>query len=190
MKQYDPKLERLSTVLMIRGFALLAFAAIAVRWPGQSLSDAVSYAGGIAVFLGIAELGIALAGHSLLSVRAFRVGHAILSIAFGIVAGLVMTLPLMRAMGIAMIWLAAYTAFLLLLAARLWYFTRMRDALLLWAAVNATAIVVCAQLTTASRTSVLLAGALYTATLGVVTITAARWMRRGWMGVERIAFQR
>jgi hypothetical protein len=190
MQAYDPKLERLSTVLLVRGFALLAFAAIAVRWPEHSLSDAVRYAGGIAVFLGIVELGIALAGHLMLSVRAFRVGHAIMSIAFGVVAGLVMTLPLARAMGVAMVWLAAYAAFLLLLVARLWYFSRMRDALLLWAAVNATGVVACAQLTTAGRVTVLLAGALYTATLGVVTIVAARWMRRGWMVVERVALSR
>jgi hypothetical protein len=190
MRQFDPKLDRLATVLLIRGFALVAFAGIAVRWPDETLSEAVRYAGGIAVFLGVVELGMALAGQALLSTRAFRLGHAATSIAFGVAAGTMTALPLAQAIAVVMVWLSAYAAFLLLLAARLWYFRRMRDALLLWSAVNVTAIIGCVNLVTASRVSVLLGGALYTAVLGGVTITAARWMRRGWMVIERVALSR
>lgn len=186
MREYDPKLQRLSTVLLIRGFALLAFGAIAVRWPDQSLADAVRYAGGIAVFLGIVELGMAMAGHALLSTRSFRTGHALVSIAFGVVSGAVTVLSLDAALDVAMVWLGAYAAFLLLLAARLWYLRRIRHALLLWSAVNAAAVVACASMRSAPRVTVLLMGALYTAALGAATIFAARWMRRGWMTVEHV----
>lgn len=187
MKRYDPKFERLSTVLLVRGFALLAFAAIAVRWPEQSLLDAVRYAGGIAVFLGVVELGMSLAGHALLSVRAFRVGHALTSVTFGAVAAMARDLPVDQALIVATVWLGGYTALLLLLSARLWYFRRMHNGLLLWSAVNVAAIAGCVNLQGETRVSLLLGGALYTAALGVVTIVAARWMRRGWMAVERVA---
>lgn len=190
MQAYDPKLDRLSTVLLLRGYGLLAFAGIAVRWPDQSLSDAVRYAGGIAVFLGAIELAMSIAGHTLLSVRAFRVGHAVTSVAFGVVAAMARDLPVDQALVVATVWLAGYTAFLLLLMARLWYFRRMRDGLLLWAAVNVAAIAGCVNLMGTARVSLLLGGALYTAALGVVTIVAARWMRRGWMAVEQVPAMR
>jgi hypothetical protein len=76
---------------------------------------------------------------------------------------------------------------LLLLAARFSFARRIRTALLWWSALNVVAIVACLVLAGQDRVIVLLTGALYTAALGVVTITAARWMRRGWMAVERIA---
>lgn len=186
MREYDPKLQRLSTVLLIRGFALLAFGAIAIRWPEQSLADAVRYAGGVAVFLGIVELGMAMAGHALLSTRSFRVGHALTSIGFGLASGAVTALSVDAALDLAMLWLGAYAAFLLLLGARLWYFRRIRDALLLWGAVNATAVLACATMRSAPKVTMLLMGALYTAALGAVTILGARWMRRGWMAVEQV----
>ena len=132
MKEYDPRLDRLATVLLVRGFALLAFAAIALRWPQQTLADAVRYAGGVAVFLGIVELGIAFAGQSLWSVRGFRVGHAVLSISFGTVGGIVAGQPLERGLFMAALWLGAYTIFLLLLAARLPFTHRIQNALLIW----------------------------------------------------------
>ena len=188
MKQHDPAVDRLATVFLVRGFTLLAFAAIAIRRPEQTLNDAVRYAAGVAVFLGIVELGMGLAGDALLSTRAFRAGHALMSIGFGAVAGSAASLPPGRALAAAMIWLGAYAAYLLLLAARLWYFRRTRDALLLWSAVNVAAAVACLNMASASRASVLVAGALYTVTLGAVTIAAARWIRRGWMRVERVEF--
>lgn len=186
MHAYDPKLQQLSTVLLIRGFALLALGAIAVRWPEQSLGDAVRYAGGIAVFLGIVELGIAMAGQALLSARAFLIGHAVASIGFGLVSGAMTIRSRDAALDLAMLWLGAYAAFLLLLAARLSVFRRIRDAALLWGMVNVTAVVVCATMRSAPRATMLLMGALYTAALGAVTILAARWMRRGWMAVEHL----
>lgn len=187
MREYDPKFQRLATVLWIRGFALLAFGAIAVRWPEQSLADAVRYAGGIAVFLGIVELGMAMAGDALLSTRSFRIGHALTSIGFGLVSGAVTVLSLDAALTLVTLWFGAYAAFLLLLAARLSYFRRIRDALLLWGTVNATAVVICATMRSAPRVTMLLLGALYTAVLGAVTILAARWTRRGWMAVEHVS---
>lgn len=186
MREYDPRLQRLSTVLLIRGFALLAFGAIAVRWPELSLADAVRYAGGVAVFLGLVELGMAMVGRALLSTRTFRIGHALTSIAFGMVAGAVPVLSLNGALDLAMLWLGVYATFLLLLAARLWYFRRMRGALLLWGAVNALVVAGCATMRSTPKVTVLLLGALYTAALGAVTILAARWMRRGWMAVEHV----
>lgn len=187
MKEYDPRFERLTAVLFVRGWALLAFAAIALRWPERSLADAVRYAGGVAVFLGIVELGIALAGHALLSTRAFRVGHALVSIGFGVAAGLVMRQPPGRGLSIAAVWLGTYTAFLLLLAARVAYARRFRNGLLAWSALNAGGIIVCLQLAGLGRATVLLAGALYTAALGAVTITAARWLRGSPRRVARVA---
>lgn len=186
MREYDPRLQRLSTVLLIRGVALLAFGAIAVRWPEQSLADAVRYAGGIAVFLGIVELGMAMAGHALRSTRFFRVGHALASIGFGVVSGAMTALSLDAALNLVMLWLGVYAAFLALLSARLWHFRRIRDALLLWGAVNATAVLVCATMRSAPRVTMLLMGALYTAALGAVTILAARWTRRDWLLVEHV----
>lgn len=185
MKRYDADLKRLGTLLLFRGFALLALAGIAVRWPEQSMVGMVKVAGVLAIILGIAELGIAMAGPALASTRYFRVGHSLTSITFGIAAAAAAGRPLDEALTLALLWLAVYAAFLLLLAARLWYFRRMRDGLVLWAAGNVGALVLAANTLPATSDDLLVAGALYTAILGVITIAAARWMRQGWMLVER-----
>lgn len=93
-------------------------------------------------------------------------------------------------LALAMLWLMAHATFAILLAARLWYFRRMRDALLLWAAVNTAVFTGCVTFTPPNVPTLAYVGALYTAVYGVVLIVASEWARRGWMAVERVRRRR
>ena len=188
MKEYDPDMRRLATILLIRGLVLLAMGALAVRWPREAIAEAVQYAGGIAVFLGILELGTALAGEALMSIRFFRAGHAVTSITFGFIAGAVATRPIEDGLVLAVLWLGGYAAFLLLLTARLWVYRKVRLALILWVTANVASIAACLVLGSDSRSAILFGGAAYTAVLGIATLVAARWLHRGtWANASRVA---
>src|SRR5688572_20416649 len=189
MRNTERDRDRLATALLIRGLVLLGLAAIALRWPDPLLVGTMRLMGAMALVLGIVELGMALAARALPSTRWFRIGHALASIGFGALAGVVPLVPLVpldQALTLTMLWLSLYAAFLFLLAARLWFFRRMRDALILWASVNVIAVILCANTAPATIETLLLVGALYTTAMGAVTIVAGRWMRRGWMAVERV----
>ena len=186
MRNTERDFDRLATVLLIRGLVLLGLAAIALRWPDPLLVGTMRLMGAMALVLGIVELGMALAARALPSTRWFRIGHALTSIGFGALAPVVILVPLGQALGLTMLWLSLYAAYLVLLAARLWFFRRMRDALILWASVHVITVILCATTAPATIETLLLVGALYTTAMGAVTILAGRWMRRGWMAVERV----
>ena len=178
--------QRLGGILLARGVPLLVLAAIAIRWPDETLGPAMTVAGGLAIALGILELVSAWSAHALPSIRWFLVGHAALSIAFGVLTLATPAGAFYVALGLAVVWLLGYATFLILLAARLWYFSRMRDALLGWAAVNTGVIIASVAATPPTMAMLEYAGALYTAAYGFVLIVAGEWARRGWMSVEHV----
>lgn len=178
--------ERLSGVLMARGVPFVLLAAVAIRWPDETLRPAMMVAAGVAVALGVLEMTFAWGARVLPSVRWFLVGHAAVSVAFGVLTFVLPSATLYAGLGLAMLWLMAHATFAILLAARLWYFARMRNALLLWAAVNTAVIMACVTVTPPNTATLEYLGALYTATYGVALIVAGEWIRRGWMVVERV----
>lgn len=178
--------ERLSGVLMARGVPFVLLAALAIRWPDETLRPAMMVTAGVAVALGVLEMTFAWSTHMVASVRWFLIGHAALSAGFGLLTFLLPSATLYVGLALAMLWLLAHTTFAILLAARLWYFARMRNALLLWAAVNTAVIMGCVTLTPTSMAALEYVGALYTAMYGVVLIVAGEWARRGWMAVEGV----
>lgn len=178
--------ERLSGVLMARGVPFILLAAIAIRWPELMLRPSMMVAAGIAIALSLLELTFAWGSRTVASVRWFLAGHAVLSVAFGVLTFLLPSVTLFVGLALGMLWLLAHTTFAILLAARLWYFRRMRDALLLWAAVNTAVITGCATFMPPDVASLEYVGALYTAAYGFVLVVAGEWTRRGWMAVERV----
>lgn len=182
--------ERLSGVLLARGVPFVILAAIAIRWPDETVRPAMAVAAGIAVALGLLELTFAWGSRLVASVRWFLLGHAALAVGFGLLTFLLPSATVFVGLALAMLWLLAHTTFAILLAARLWYFRRMRDALLLWAAVNTAVITGCVTFTPPNVPTLEYVGALYTAMYGLVLIVAGEWTRRGWMAVERVPRRR
>jgi uncharacterized membrane protein HdeD (DUF308 family) len=169
---------RLSIALFARGVVLFSCAAIAVRWPDQTLFFALVGAGAAIGTLGIFQLGMHIVSDELVSTKIFLLGDGMTTLVFGILCIGLPMLPAAAALYLAASWLVMYAAFVLLVAGRLWYLPRERLGLLSWAAINlACAVaVLLAPLTTLQN--FMYAAVVYLWCSGLVHLTAALWTRR------------
>lgn len=185
MRHITLELSRLAFVLFVRGVFLIVLGGVAIRWPEQTLLLSMIAAGGIVGSLGIFELAAGAISRALPSTKLFLIGHGVISIAYGaLTASIPVALPSL-ATGMATVFSVIYGVFSLVLAARLQFVPRAREAVAGWAILNFGAAAILAAGTFPTTNALLYAGALYGAILGLFQLFAALWIRRALEPVER-----
>ena len=186
MYRRSQELSRLAFALFVRGVLLVVLGALAIRWPNHSLLFGMIVAGGVIGSIGIFEVATAAVSRALPSTRLFYIGHGLVSIGLGAITATIPVAQLGTAVVMCIVFVLAYGMFSLVLAARLQFVRRARDATLVWALFN----VACALLLSLSRitdvTDLMYGGALYGALLGLLQLVAAVWIHRGQQLMDRI----
>lgn len=170
-------LGRVSVVLYLRGFALLALAAVAIRWPDEVLYNAMLTAGVVVGVLGVCELALVAVSSTVASAKGLMMVHACLSIAFGALALMARTATLATSMRMIGAWLLMQAIVALAIAARVKSAGLARPLLVAWSAVNVAASFLVLTYAWMTLVALMYIGAGYAAAYGVVQIATARWIR-------------
>ena len=178
MTGQTPDLSRASVVLFFRGFLLLMLASIAVRWPEETLVNAVVTAGGVVSLLGVLEIVVALLTHARRATRSLIVGHALLSIAFGAVAVAASVASVRMTVAAATVWLLLHAAFALALMHATPPVGVARFAVFGWVGANLVGAMLVMTYSRPTVVPLLYYGALYAWAYGFVQISVAMWLRR------------
>jgi uncharacterized membrane protein HdeD (DUF308 family) len=172
-------LLRISTVLYLRGFLLLGCAAVAVRWPQDTLREAMVTAGGVVGVLGLFELIVAAAARVVRDTKTLMLTHAALSMSFGVVAITALTASADTTMRMVAVWLLLHAIVALGLASRMSTTLGARRALAAWSAVNLLCAFVVVTFPTIPPAGLLYLGAGYAAVYAIIQIGVALWIKRG-----------
>ena len=170
-------LERVSIVLYLRGFVLLGLAAVAVRWPDDTLFQAMLTAGVVVGVLGACELLVAGLSTAVRATKGLITTHAVLSIAFGLVSLAAQVTSLEITMRLIGGWLLVHSVIALALASRVTPSGFARPLLLAWSALNVAAAFIVMTHEGTTLLMLMYTGAAYAAAYGVVQIATARWIR-------------
>jgi hypothetical protein len=179
MSQPSAELSRTSVVLFVRGGLLIALAAVAVRWPEETLLLAMVAAGAVAGTLGLIEVAGASVSKTLLSSRIFYLGHGLIFVGFGVLTATVSVATVPAATWLIVAWLLLHVTYAFLLAARLSYLPRVRNGLSLWGTINLGCALAVSYLPAPPTILALyLWGALYVVALGIVEVVAGAWINK------------
>jgi uncharacterized membrane protein HdeD (DUF308 family) len=173
------ELSRLAFVLFVRGAFLVLLGAVAIRWPEHTLLLSMVAAGGILGCFGLFEVLAASVSGTLPSTKLFLVGHGILSVALGGIAVALLVAGPQRAALMSIAFLVAYGMYSLVLAVRLQFVPRAREAVFGWGIFNLACAAVLASVEPSRTSELLYAAAFYAAVLGLFQLFAALWIRRG-----------
>jgi hypothetical protein len=173
------EVRRVSLVLYVRGFVLLALAAIALRWPDDVLFGAMLTAGVLVGALGVFELGVAGVAEASPETKRLMALHALVSIGFGAVALAAGLVPLATTVRLIAGWLLLHSVVTLAIANRVSTPRRARLLLLFAAAVNVVCALGILTYTPITFATLMYVGAGYAAAYGVAQIGTARWIWRG-----------
>jgi hypothetical protein len=171
-------LPRISLVLFVRGFVLLALAAVAVRWPEETLVDAMVTAGAVVGFLAVFELTLALLSAARRDTKALMVLHALMSIAFAGIAISARFAATCTTTALASTWLVLQAALSLTLIPLAGAVRGGRSALFAWSAFNLACGLFAATYSCATVEWLLYLGAVYSAGYGMTQIAVSLWIRR------------
>jgi uncharacterized membrane protein HdeD (DUF308 family) len=169
---------RISLVLYLRGFLLLGLSAVAVRWPRETLFDAMVTAGGVMGVLGLLELLLAAVTHVGRQTRTLMVVHAALAVTFGVVAITASMAAASTTIQVIAVWLLLHAVVALALASRMPTMPDRR-ALVTWSVVNLACSFVVVAFPTLPPAELLYLGAAYAAVYAILQIGVALWIRRG-----------
>jgi hypothetical protein len=172
-------LSRLAFVLFVRGAFLILLGAVAIRWPEHALLLSMAAAGGVVGCFGLFEVLAASVSDTLPSTKLFLVGHGILSVALGGIAATLLVAAPPRAAMMSIAFLVAYGLYSFVLAARLQFVPRAREAAFGWGIFNLACAAVLAAVEPSRSSELLYASAFYAAVLGLFQLFAALWIRRG-----------
>jgi hypothetical protein len=142
-------------------------------------------AGGIVGSLGVVETAAGSISRALPSTRLFLVGHGVISIAYGALTASIPVASPSLAVRMTTAFAATYGVFAIVLAARLQFVPRAREAVAGWGILNLAAAAILAAGVFQTTNALLYAGALYGAVLGLFQLFAALWIRRALELVER-----
>lgn len=170
-------LGRVSVVLYLRGFALLGLAAVAIRWPDETLLNAMVTAGVVVGVLGVCELAVTGLSAATRATKGLISMHAALSIAFGVVSLASLAAPLSVTMRLVGAWLLIHAVIALAIASRVTSSRFARALLMSWSALNVAAALAVTAYTGATLAVLMYTGAAYAAVYGVLQIATARWIR-------------
>lgn len=163
--------------LYVRGFLLLAAAAIAIRWPDKTLLGMTAVAGGVVAALGVFEYAIVSASNASRRTKGLVALHALMSVAFGALAIAARFAAPDTTRDFAAVWLLLQSALVLAVARHVPSAGHARGVLLAWSAANVVCAFVVAAHPVMPLPGLLYIGAAYTAVYGVIQIAAALWIR-------------
>jgi uncharacterized membrane protein HdeD (DUF308 family) len=172
------ELSRASLLLFLRGFLLVLFASVAIRWPEETLVTALTTAGVVVATLGVIEIGLAMVTATRRANRALMVAHAILSLGFGAVALSVGVYAVSTTIYLTLAWLLLQAAFALLLLHITPQVGPAKLAVFGWVSTNVVSAMLLMANVHASLTELLYFAALYAWAYGVAQISVALWIRR------------
>ena len=171
-------LSRASLILFVRGFLLVMLASVAIRWPEETLLNAVVVGGVVLAAIGVIEIPFALLSHVRRSTRALLLAHAILSIAFGAVGAAAHAASVEMTVATSAIWLLLQALFALALLHVTPRAGSARFTVFGWLAANVVAAMLLMTYARATITPLLYYGALYAWGYGALQVSVALWIRR------------
>jgi len=172
------ELFALSSVLLLRGGALIVLGSAAIAWPEQALIPALIIASLAATLTGLYEItvGVALRGTRGWGVI---VSHGVLAIVFGLLTAGVTALSWPTPLSVVIAWLLAYT-WLSFGAAAVWHPIGPTKALTACGLFNVGLAIVVNLYPYGTVFALLYFGAMYAMSLGAWNFAAGMWLRR-WL---------